>query len=103
MATRAWPASSCSSSREALPSSSCSCSGFRRLRCRLAPFTGLDTLPSVGVVTLSLGVALEDFLVVVAALLIGVGGVTLEITVGGAALKGLGGLLSWRRASAWAA
>jgi len=67
------------------------------------PFTGLDTLPSVGVVTLSLGVALEDFLVVVATLLIGVGGVTLEITVGGAALKGLGGLLSWRRASAWAA
>lgn len=67
------------------------------------PFTGLDTPPSLGVVTLSLGVALEDFLVVVAALLIGVGGMTLEITVGGAALEGLGGLLSWRRASAWAA
>jgi hypothetical protein len=32
------------------------------------PFTGLDTLPSLGVVLVSLGVVLEDFAVVVLAL-----------------------------------
>jgi hypothetical protein len=31
------------------------------------PFTGLDTLPALGVVLLSLGVLLKDFLVVVVA------------------------------------
>jgi hypothetical protein len=53
------------------------------------PFTGLDTLPALGVVVLSLGVLLEDFLVVVAGLVVGVGGVALEITLGAAALHGL--------------
>jgi hypothetical protein len=53
------------------------------------PFTGLDTLPALGVVLLSLGVLLEDFLVVAAGLLVGVTGVALEITLGAAALQGL--------------
>jgi hypothetical protein len=53
------------------------------------PFTGLDTLPALGVVLLSLAVLLEDFGVVVAALVVGVAGVVLEIVVGSAALKGL--------------
>lgn len=53
------------------------------------PFTGLDTLPALGVVVLSLGVLLEDFLVVAAGLVIGVGGIALEITLGAAALHGL--------------
>jgi hypothetical protein len=53
------------------------------------PFTGLDTLPALGVVLLSLAVLLEDFAVVVAALVVGVAGVVLEIVVGSAALKGL--------------
>jgi hypothetical protein len=57
------------------------------------PFTGLDTLPSLGVVLLSLGVLLEDFVVVVAALAVGVAGVVLEVVLGGAAIKGLGKLL----------
>src|SRR5207245_4850156 len=35
------------------------------------PFTGLDTLPSLGVVLLSLGVLLEDVVVVVFALVVG--------------------------------
>jgi len=35
------------------------------------PFTGLDTLPALGVVLLSLGVLLEDILVVIAGVLIG--------------------------------
>jgi hypothetical protein len=57
------------------------------------PFTGLDTLPALGVVLLSLGVLLEDFLVVLAALLVGVAGVALEIVLGSAAIHGIGTLL----------
>ena len=53
------------------------------------PFTGLDTLPSLGVVLLSLGVLLEDFLVVVVAIVVGVAGVVLEIVLGSAAIKGI--------------
>jgi hypothetical protein len=57
------------------------------------PFTGLDTLPALGVVLLSLGVVLEDFLVVVVALVVGVAGVLLEVVLGSAAIHGLGNLL----------
>jgi hypothetical protein len=56
------------------------------------PFTGLDTLPALGVVLLSLGVLLEDFLLVVVALVIGVTGVALEIFLGSAAIKGVSGI-----------
>jgi hypothetical protein len=56
------------------------------------PFTGLDTLPSLGVVLLSLGVLLEDFAVVVVAIVVGVTGVVLEIALGSAALHGLNSL-----------
>ena len=53
------------------------------------PFTGLDTLPALGVVLLSLGVLLRDFLIVVLALVVGAAGVTLEIVLGTAAIKGI--------------
>jgi hypothetical protein len=53
------------------------------------PFTGLDTLPSLAVVVLSLGVLLEDFLIVVAGVVIGVAGIALEIVLGAAAVHGL--------------
>jgi len=56
------------------------------------PFTGLDTLPALGVVLLSLGVLLEDVLVVVAALIVGAVGVVLEIALGSAAVHGVGSL-----------
>jgi hypothetical protein len=56
------------------------------------PFTGLDTLPSLGVVLLSLGVLLEDVFVVIVALIIGAAGVLLEIVLGAAAIKGIGHL-----------
>ena len=56
------------------------------------PFTGLDTLPSLGVVLLSLGVLLEDILAVVVALVVGVAGVVLEVVLGSAAINGLGSL-----------
>ena len=53
------------------------------------PFSGLDTLPSLGVVLLSLGVLLEDALLVVLGVVVGAAGVVLEIVAGGAALRGL--------------
>ncbi|HVC85654.1 MAG TPA: exopolysaccharide biosynthesis protein [Solirubrobacteraceae bacterium] len=53
------------------------------------PFSGLDTLPALGVVLLSLGVLLEDFAVVAGAIVVGVTGVALEIALGAAALHGL--------------
>jgi hypothetical protein len=57
------------------------------------PFTGLDTLPALGVVLLSLGVLLEDILIVLAAVIVGVAGVALEIILGSAAIHGLSDLL----------
>jgi hypothetical protein len=51
------------------------------------PFTGLDTLPALGVVVLSLGVLLEDMLIVIIGLVIGVAGVVLEVGVGSAAVN----------------
>ncbi len=56
------------------------------------PFTGLDTLPALGVVLISLGVLLEDIVVVVLGLVVLVAGVALEIVVGSAAIKGIGKL-----------
>lgn len=50
------------------------------------PFSGLDTLPALGVVLVSVGVLLEDFLIVAVAIVVGVLGITLEIVLGKAAL-----------------
>jgi hypothetical protein len=57
------------------------------------PFTGLDTLPALGVVLLSLGVLLTDIAVVLAGLAIGAGGVVLEVVLGKAALHGFSQLI----------
>jgi hypothetical protein len=54
------------------------------------PFSGLDTLPALGVVLLSLGVLGEDVVGVVVGLVVGVAGVVLEIVVGSAAVNGIG-------------
>jgi hypothetical protein len=56
------------------------------------PFSGLDTLPSLGVVLIALGVMLEDALVVVIGLIVGVAGVALEIVLGNAAVNGVSSL-----------
>jgi hypothetical protein len=56
------------------------------------PFTGLDTLPALGVVLISLGVLLEDFLVVVLGVAVGAAGVLLEIVLGKAAIDEIGKL-----------
>jgi hypothetical protein len=50
------------------------------------PFSGLDTLPALGVVVLALAVLLEDALIAAAALLVGAAGVTLELVLGRAAI-----------------
>jgi hypothetical protein len=57
------------------------------------PFSGLDTLPSLGVVLLSLGVLLEDFYVVIAGVVVGVVGIAVEIVLGAAAIRGIGELI----------
>jgi hypothetical protein len=56
------------------------------------PFTGLDTLPALGVVLLSLAVLLEDFVVAAVGIAIGFGGVVLEVVLGKAAISGIGNL-----------
>jgi hypothetical protein len=57
------------------------------------PFTGLDTLPALGAVLLSLAVLLEDVAIAVLGLVAGVAGVVLEIVIGTAAYHGLSDLL----------
>jgi hypothetical protein len=51
------------------------------------PFSGLDTLPSLGVVVLSLGVLLGDIVIAVIGLAIGGGGIGLVIGLGKAITK----------------
>jgi hypothetical protein len=58
------------------------------------PFSGLDTLPALGAVLVSLGVLLEDVAVVMAGAAIGGGGVVLEIVLGRAAFNGATQLFS---------
>jgi hypothetical protein len=54
------------------------------------PFSGLDTLPSLGVVLLSIGVLLEDLAIVVLAVVVGVAGAALELILGRAVVRGIG-------------
>ena len=56
------------------------------------PFSGLDTLPALGAVIISLGVLLEDFVFVVVGLVIGAAGVALEIILGKAAVDAISDL-----------
>jgi hypothetical protein len=57
------------------------------------PFSGLDTLPALAVVLLSLAVLLEDALLVVIALVVGTAGVAIELALGRAVVDGLQNLL----------
>ncbi|MDQ3945773.1 MAG: exopolysaccharide biosynthesis protein [Actinomycetota bacterium] len=54
------------------------------------PFSGLDTLPALGVVALSLGVVLEDFLLAAAGVVVGAIGAVLVVGLGGAVVRWLG-------------
>ena len=51
------------------------------------PFSGLDTLPSLGIVLLALGVLLEDFFLAVAGFVIGVLGALLVFFLGSRAVQ----------------
>lgn len=53
------------------------------------PFTGLDTLPALGVVLLSLAVLLEDILLALVAFVIGAAGILLTVLLGAAAIDGV--------------
>jgi hypothetical protein len=57
------------------------------------PFSGLDTLPALGVVVLSLGVLLEDVLIALVGLLLTATGIVLEIALGAAALHGISSII----------
>ena len=57
------------------------------------PFSGLDTLPALGVVLVSLGVLLEDALIAAAGAILGIVGVALEVVLGAAAVHGLKSVL----------
>jgi hypothetical protein len=57
------------------------------------PFSGLDTLPALGVVLLSAGVLLGDFAIVVVGVIVGLVGIALEIVLGKAVIHEIGELL----------
>jgi len=56
------------------------------------PFSGLDTLPSLGVVLLSLAVLLEDILLAIVAFVVGLAGILLSLFLGAAAVDAVQGL-----------
>lgn len=56
------------------------------------PFSGLDTLPALGVVIISLAIILEDAVVLGVGVLIGTGGIVLIVTIGAAIAHALRGL-----------
>lgn len=53
------------------------------------PFSGLDTLPALGVVVISLSIILEDISFLIIGIALGVTGIGLEMTAGAALYKGL--------------
>ncbi len=57
------------------------------------PFSGLDTLPALGIVVVALGVLLEDFLVALTGMVLGATGIALELALGAAAFHGLASIL----------
>jgi hypothetical protein len=56
------------------------------------PFSGLDTLPAIGVVLLALAVLLEDALGIVLGLVAMTAGIALELVLGRAAIHGVSSL-----------
>jgi hypothetical protein len=51
------------------------------------PFSGLDTLPALGVVVIGLSIILEDIVVFAIGIAIGAGGIALIVTLGEAAAR----------------
>ena len=57
------------------------------------PFSGLDTLPAIGAVLVTLAVLLEDLAVLAAGIVVGVAGIVLMASVGAAVVHLVGDLL----------
>ncbi len=57
------------------------------------PFSGLDTLPALGVVVLSLSMLLEDALIAIIGIVMIGAGIVLEIVLGAAAIHGISSIL----------
>jgi hypothetical protein len=57
------------------------------------PFSGLDTVPALGVVVLSLALLLEDALIAIVGVVMTAAGIVLEIVLGEAAIRGISSLL----------
>lgn len=57
------------------------------------PFSGLDTLPALGVIGMSMGVILEDALVVLGGIVICAAGISLELALGAAVFNGIASIL----------
>jgi hypothetical protein len=51
------------------------------------PFSGLDTIPSLGAVIIALSIILEDAVVLIIGMAVGAAGVALSITLGAAAVR----------------
>lgn len=60
------------------------------------PFSGLDTLPAMGVVALSLGLLLEDIIVFVFGIVIGAAGVLVEVSLAATILEAFRRLFEFR-------
>lgn len=57
------------------------------------PFSGLDTIPALGVVLVSIGVLLEDMVIVAAGIFVGICGLALELVLGKAAADAVRGIV----------
>ncbi len=57
------------------------------------PFSGLDTLPSLGAVTVALAIILDDIVVLAIGVVIGTGGIVLILTIGAAIVRVLRNLV----------
>jgi hypothetical protein len=57
------------------------------------PFSGLDTLPSLGAVAVALAIILEDVVVLAIGVLVGTGGIVLILTIGAAIVRLFGSLV----------
>jgi hypothetical protein len=57
------------------------------------PFSGLDTLPSLGAVAVALAIILDDVVVLAIGVVIGTGGILLIFTIGAAVVRVLRNLV----------
>jgi hypothetical protein len=67
--------------------------GFAVAAAFAPPFSGLDTLPSLGAVAVALSIILEDVVVLAIGIVIGSGGIILILTIGAAIFRVLQNLL----------